>query len=259
MMNVLFLYFILITSTLFTGKQAHEECIADTIQGILKDVVVKLDEWDPVDSPRRIGEDIRQNASLKIEQGVEEVKETVKNVMETCPNDLLRWSKNAICDVRSVIGWCQLLGFSTAYGMGVWVTFFSGSVLGRCLIKQEGAIMLHKMNMVYFRAMGCCVGTAVLGFLASQEIRGGLSNKMEMFQGFNLVSALVMILINLIFLEPRTKKFIVERMKGTRKTRSVAAENLKKINGYSSTLNVLTMVVLTWHLAYIGQLLQARR
>ncbi|XP_076913373.1 uncharacterized protein LOC143571972 [Bidens hawaiensis] len=241
--------------------------VYDGTLGALKDSLIKLKEWDPVDSPKRIGEDIGHNASVIAEQGVEQVKETVENVMETTPNEVLLKSKTAINDVNlhtvslgmSVTGWCHLLGFSAAYGMGVWVTFFSGCVLGKCLPKHQSTMAINKMNMVYFRAMGCCVGATLLGFLVSQGTRGCLSNKMEMFQGFILVYALAMILTNLIFLERRATKLIAQlRMKGTSVTNSVAAEKLKKINAYSSILNVSTMVVLTWHLAYIGELLQAR-
>ncbi|MFS7951367.1 hypothetical protein Hanom_Chr07g00594351 [Helianthus anomalus] len=55
------------------------------------------------------------------------------------------------------------------------------------------------------------------------------------------------------------KQLIAHKMKGPCEAKSVAAKKLKKINTYISTLNVSTMVVLTWHLVYIGQLLQARR
>ncbi|KAK9054269.1 hypothetical protein SSX86_025347 [Deinandra increscens subsp. villosa] len=36
-------------------------------------------------------------------------------------------------------------------------------------------------------------------------------------------------------------------------------EKLKRLNAYSSALNLSTLVVLTWHIAYMGQLLQAAR
>lgn len=36
-------------------------------------------------------------------------------------------------------------------------------------------------------------------------------------------------------------------------------EKLKRLNTYSSVLNVSTLVVLTWHMAYMGQRLQATR
>nr|GEU31929.1 putative late embryogenesis abundant domain-containing protein / LEA domain-containing protein [Tanacetum cinerariifolium] len=234
--------------------------------GTLKDSVVKIEDWDLVDSPKRIGEDIQSNASRKIEQGVEEVKETVDFIKDSTPNELVTHCKNKLCDaffvsletIKSAISWFHLFGFSIAFGMGVWVTFFSSCVLRKSLSKQQFGMVLNKINMVYSKGMSYCVGAALFGFLVSKGIKGVISNKMEMFQGFNLVCALVMSLINMIFFEPRTTKLIVERMNERGETKSEAAEKIKKLNTYSSTLNVSTMVVLTWHLAYLGQLLQAR-
>ncbi|KAL7599380.1 uncharacterized protein LOC111918470 [Lactuca sativa] len=234
--------------------------IGESTKGALKDLVVKMKQWDVIDSPKRIGEDIESNASLKVEEAVEKVKETVKIVKETSWNDLLtkptRKMTVLIDKIQSVISWCHLLGFSTAYGMGVWVTFFSSCVLGKCLPKREYRMIINKLYMVYFRAMANCVGAALIGYLVS---RGRnvffLSNKMAIFQGFNLLSAFLMNLTNLMFLEPRATKR--KKIKEDSGTKIVVSEKLKKLNTYSSTLNVSTMVVLTWHLAYIGQLVQA--
>ncbi|KAI3684554.1 hypothetical protein L6452_33778 [Arctium lappa] len=261
------------------AKAAVNEALGDRIVAVLKDSVVKVENWDPVDSPKRIGEDIERNVSRKVEQGVDEVKETLKNVQETRLDELLRRSKKLVRDVflmfslektKAVISWCHLLGFSMAYGMGVWFTFVSSCVLGKCLPKRESSEMvMNKVYMVYFRAMAYCVGGALIGYVVSQGRKGILVwNKMEMFQGFNLVCALFMILINLIFLEPQATKLMMERNKIKEKDRKKVGENsekesrwnekLMKLNAYSSTLNVSTLVVLTWHLAYIGQLLQTR-
>lgn len=240
----------------------------DKIEGALKDSVVKIEDWDAIDSPKRISEDIEQNATVKIEQGVEEVKESMESVKETNANELLTRSKNAIRKVplvvslekvRPVISFCYLLGFSTAYGIGLWVTLFSRYVLRNCLPKHQFALVLNKMNLVYFRLMACCVGTSLFGCLVTQGREGSFSTKMEMFQGFNLVSGFLMVLINLIFIVPQATKLIVEGMKEkSTLTKSVAAERLRKMNTYSSTLNASTMVMLTWHVAYIGKLLQVR-
>ncbi|CAI9286762.1 unnamed protein product [Lactuca saligna] len=234
--------------------------IGESTKGALKDLVVKMRQWDVIDSPKRIGEDIESNASLKVEEAVEEVKEIVKIVKETSWNDLLTKPTRKMIvltdKIQSVISWCHLLGFSIAYGIGVWVTFFSSCVLGNCLPKREYRMIINELYMVYFRAMANCVGAALIGYLVS---RGRnvffLSNKMAIFQGFNLLSAFLMNLTNLMFLEPRATKR--KKIKEDSGTKIVVSEKLKKLNKYSSTLNVSTMVVLTWHLAYIGQLVQA--
>ncbi|KAI3512936.1 hypothetical protein L1887_20259 [Cichorium endivia] len=239
--------------------------IGDSTEGTLKDSALKMEQWDLIDSPKRIGEDIQSNASRKVEEGVEEVKETVEIVKETSLNDLLTRSTKKVTvlvdNIQSVVSWCHLLGFSTAYGMGVWVTFFTSYVLGKCLPKRQYGMIVDKLYMVYSRAMTYCVGAALIGYLVSRGRRVFfLCNKMELFQGFNLLSAFLMNLTNLMFLEPQATQLSIERkkIKEDGGTKSVVAEKLKKLNTYSSTLNVSTMVVLTWHLAYIGQLLQAR-
>nr|XP_043637844.1 uncharacterized protein LOC122608829 [Erigeron canadensis] len=242
----------------------------ESAKGSLKDSVVKMDEWDLVDSPKRIGEDIERNATRKIVEGVEQVEETLETVKESSVNDLITKSKEVLPDVmfkttlekiKSVISWCHLFGFSIAYGMGIWMTFSSKCLLSKCLPKQQFGMVLNKINMVYFKAMAYCVGAALLGYLVSHGRKGVFFNRMEIFQGFNLVCALIMILINLLLLEPRATKLIVERMKipmKEKKQMKTIMKQLRRLNAYSSTLNVSTMVVLTWHLAYMGQLLRAR-
>ncbi|KAL4559692.1 hypothetical protein LXL04_031835 [Taraxacum kok-saghyz] len=235
--------------------------------GTLKDSALKMEQWDLIDSPKRIGEDIESNASRKLEQGVEEVKETVEMVNETSLHDLLKRFTRKLTSIladtiQSVISWCHLLGFSTAFGMGVWVTFFSSGILGKCIPKRRNQMIVSKLYVVYFRAMTLCVGTALIGYVVSRGRKVfSLSNKMEIFQGFNLLSALIMSLINTMFLEPRITKLVEERIKMKEKSgiKSVAGKKLKKLNTYSSKLNVSTMVVLTWHLAYVGPLLEAGR
>ncbi|CAH1420225.1 unnamed protein product [Lactuca virosa] len=229
-------------------------------KGTLKDSVLKVEQWDLVDSPKRIGEDIESNATRKVEEGVEEMRETVKTVQETSWNDLLTRSTSMatvlIDKIQSVISWCHLLGFSTAYGMGVWVTFFSSSVLGKCLPKRQYGMIINKLHMVYFRAMSYCIGAAFIGYLVSLGRNlFFLSNKMAVFQGFNLLSALLMNLINMMFLEPRATK--IKKIKEDSGTKSTVSSEKLQLSTYSSTLNFSTMVVLTWHLAYIGQLVQA--
>ncbi|CAI9267201.1 unnamed protein product [Lactuca saligna] len=211
------------------GKPLGLFTFGEGTKGTLKDSVLKVEQWDLVDSPKRIGEDIGSNATRKVEEGVEEVKETVKTVQESSWNDLLTRSTSMatvlIDKMQSVISWCHLLGFSTAYGMGV--------------------------------AMSYCIWAALIGYLVSLGRNlFFLSNKMAVFQGFNLLSALLMNLINMMFLEPRATKIKkIKEDSGTKST--VSSEKLKKLSTYSSTLNCSTMVVLTWHLAYIGQLVQA--
>ncbi|KAL4559693.1 hypothetical protein LXL04_031836 [Taraxacum kok-saghyz] len=254
------------TASSLVGKTLGTLSIGGGTKGALKDSVVKVGEWDLVDSPKRIGEDIERNASRIVDSGVEEVKETVEIVRETSLHDLLTRTTRKVTvlvdTIQSVISWCHLLGFSMAYGMWVWVTFISSSVLGKCLPKLQHQMIANKLYMVYFRAMAYCIGTALIGFLVGRWRKVFyLSNMMDIFQGLNLLSALIMSLTNMMYLEPQATKLVDERkkMNEERGPKSVAAKKLKKLNTYASTLNVSTMVMLTWHLAYVGQLLEAAR
>ncbi|KAK1422180.1 hypothetical protein QVD17_25124 [Tagetes erecta] len=197
----------------------------------------------------------------------------------------------------SVVGLIHILGFSTAYGMGLWVTFVSSLILGRCLSRQMFGVVQSRMFTVYYKAMTYCVSAALFGHLAGLK-SAVLSDRTGLFQSACLASSLLMVLMNLMWLEPESTRVMYERMKnekeegkgvgvvvstndgiadgassvdgggGTTVVRSAPSvvvesqdvlrlnEKLKRLNLYTSTLNMLTLMVLTWHLVYLGQRLQ---
>ncbi|KAK3002514.1 hypothetical protein RJ639_021674 [Escallonia herrerae] len=202
----------------------------------------------------------------------------------------------------SLMGLVNLLGFSTAFGMCVWVTFVSSNVLAGALPRQQFGMLQSKIYPVYFKAMAYAVGVALVGHLLTQR-RRMFSSTFEILQGWNLLVSLLMVLANLLYLEPRATKVMFERMKMEKEegrgthgldhaepsgsvNRSTEPETcmassttgagrqedaakksqiirmneiLKKLNTYSSFLNVLTLMALTWHLAYLGQRLHSVR
>uniref|UniRef100_A0A2C9WFV5 TMEM205-like domain-containing protein n=1 Tax=Manihot esculenta TaxID=3983 RepID=A0A2C9WFV5_MANES len=182
----------------------------------------------------------------------------------------------------SLMGVVNLLGFSTAYGMCVWVTFISSYVLGSALTRHQFSIVQSKIYPVYFRAMAYCIGAALLGHLFGQRKK---FTKAEMFQVYNLLAAISVVLINALFLEPLATKLIFEELKiekeegrireslseegngcsrGEEQPVTAAAANasnnpeqqeinsrmatlnarLKKLNSRSSFLNILTLMAL---------------
>jgi len=198
--------------------------------------------------------------------------------------------------IDAVVGLLHMLGFSTAYGMCVWVTFVSSYILGRYLPRTHFGMVQSRIYPVYFKAMAYSVGATLLGHLVGQRKEIIRSNMTEMFQVLSLSSTLLMVLTNMIFLEPKATKLMYERMKIEKEEgRGIASvakdgvtdnhgntvvtsttvarpqanvgaegqdvlklnEKLKRLNTYSSALNVSTLVVLTWHMAYMGQRLQA--
>ncbi|RVW23161.1 hypothetical protein CK203_102991 [Vitis vinifera] len=136
--------------------------------------------------------------------------------------------------------------------------------------------------------MASCVGLALLGHALSQGEKV-LLGKPDLFQGHALLATLHIILINLLYLEPRATKVMFERIrveneerKGQESSRVEPGkegepttgasgpqvmgrldqetvnnqilelnEMLKKLNAYSSFLNILTLMVLKLHLVYL--------
>ncbi|KAI8002856.1 Transmembrane protein 205 [Camellia lanceoleosa] len=252
----------------------------------------------------------------KAEQAKETVKTGAKKVKEGGEkemNNILRRGQEVSHDVliylQSMMSVVHLLGFATAYGMCMWVTFLSSYVLAGALPRQQFGVVQSKIYPVYFRAMAYSILVALLGHLLGKRKRLLLFSVAEMFVVYHLVASLVLILVNLLYLEPRATKVMIERMKiekeegrvsSNTNTSSKAANRvveptatpapgaditstppsmtrmperaeqevvksrvvvlnarLKKLNTYSSFLNVLTLMVLSWHLVYLGQLLYA--
>ncbi|KAG8389662.1 hypothetical protein BUALT_Bualt01G0002200 [Buddleja alternifolia] len=207
----------------------------------------------------------------------EKVKRQVSNVREK--------AKKAKEWMGTVTGVLHLVGLSAAYGMGVWVTFGSSYVLSGALPKQQFGMVQSKIYPVYFKAMAFSVGMGLLGHLMSGK---------RMVSPLSLAAALGMVLVNLLYLEPRATKVMFERMKKEKEegrgkegasggrvveaaTESVdkgitttegatqeqqqpekagvirgSREILRRLNSYSSVLNVLTLMSLTWHLLHLA-------
>lgn len=96
----------------------------------------------------------------------------------------------------------HLLGFAAAYGTCVWVTFASSYVLASSLPRHQFGIVQSKIYPVYFKAMTYSVGIAFLGQLMTSQKGVGI------FQVLNLMMSVMMILVNLLYLQPRATKVI---------------------------------------------------
>ncbi|KAE8684395.1 hypothetical protein F3Y22_tig00111131pilonHSYRG00144 [Hibiscus syriacus] len=78
----------------------------------------------------------------------------------------------------------------TAYGMCVWVTFISSTVLAEALPRQQLVAVQSKIHPVYAKAMGFSVGLALSETL--------FSSKTDMFQAFNLLCYFFFVLVMLV-------------------------------------------------------------
>ncbi|XP_020214798.1 transmembrane protein 205 [Cajanus cajan] len=175
---------------------------------------------------------------------------------------------------NSFMGLPNLLGFATAYGMCVWVTFISSYVQSRAMPRQHFAVLQSKIYPVYFRAMTYSIALALLGHVLGHR-NSLLSNNADMLQLYNLLASLLTLLLNSFYLEPRATKLMFERIKiekeegrgmsgsgsgtGTAEQDAVRSriiklnDKLKKFNSYSSLLNIINLMSLTWHLVYLAQ------
>jgi hypothetical protein len=103
---------------------------------------------------------------------------------------------------RTATAVMHLLGFATAYGACVWVTFVSSHVLAAALPRQQLGVVQSKLFPVYFRALAYGVGLALAAHLLGRE-RGSLASRA---QSLNLLAALGLVLANMLLLEPKATR-----------------------------------------------------
>ncbi|XP_021767182.1 uncharacterized protein LOC110731618 [Chenopodium quinoa] len=183
---------------------------------------------------RETGENVREKAEKvkgKTEEMVEETGEKIKEQSKKGKEefiDISKRGKEVVFDViryvngvgyvlvketmSTLVGVSELLGIATAYGMAIWVTFINSHVLAGVLPRQQFGMVQSKIYPVYFKAMVGSIGLALLGHLLGHQ--GNMfKNKAHMLQAYNLMSSLLFVLGNLLFLEPRATKAMFERMK----------------------------------------------
>ncbi|XAR55649.1 hypothetical protein NMG60_11035790 [Bertholletia excelsa] len=266
------------------------------------------------ETSKTMGEDAVKNVSRTVDRARGKAEKTAEEAGEMAERVKERM-KETVGISASVV---HLLGFTTSYGMCIWVTFISSYVLVGVLPRQQFGMVQSKIYPVYFRAMAYGVLVAFLGQLyLSHQHQKLFSKTPEMFQCCNLLASFSMLLFNLLYLEPRATKVMFQRMKvkkeegrgkdestpvretgkraavgssgggartspGEKPERSEEEEEqkqkeerreamsedhklvelskkLKKLNAYSSWLNIMTLMGLTWHLVYLAQRLQASR
>ncbi|GMH00344.1 hypothetical protein Nepgr_002183 [Nepenthes gracilis] len=284
-----------------------------------------------VEKSKRAGEDLSKDFESSLEQAADKAKEAGKMVEDRAKkvkekgekgkkklSDVAWRGKEVFCNVlrytmspelaKPLLGVLQLLGFSTAYGVSVWVTFAMSYVLAGVLPRQQFAVVQSKIYPAYFKVMTFGIGMSLLGHLWGKRSEG-FFHKTEMLQGYNLLACLLFVLANQLSLEPRASKVMFERMKAekeerrgrdnfmqptkvggtfvtgaaapvtttttttTTAVRTTATQpppptreraeakskmenltnRLKKLNLYSSLLNIIVLMGLSWHLSYLSQ------
>lgn len=184
------------------SKKAHE--VEEGAKESVKDAMDKVKEAK--DIGKTMGEDIAKNVTDKVEKAKEEVvekaKESKKKLSGIFGRDAVKYVKSP-----EAMGVVNLLGFATAYGMCMWVTFISSYVLAGAMTRQQFGIVQSKIYPVYFRAMACSIGLAFLAHVLGNRKRM-FSSTVEMLQSYNLLASLLMVSVNALYLEPRATKVL---------------------------------------------------
>ncbi|XP_059299427.1 uncharacterized protein LOC132052085 [Lycium ferocissimum] len=199
----------------------------DEVKESAKQTAEKVKER-AVDTTNTLTSHLMRNASEDldiIEEKAKEAKDAVKedanrlkvegkrdyHVIRRFFSDVLAYMLSAK-NFRSLMGMIHLLGFALSYGVCIWVTFISSSLLARTLPKQQFAMVQSKIYPAYFKTMSYGIASLFLGHYLSQTHRY-YANWTEKIQGLIFLASFAMTMCNSYFLEPRASKVMRERMK----------------------------------------------
>lgn len=217
-----------------------------------------------VETPKSIVEDVAENvkedaeivkehmgkSKKAVEHKAEDIKagaHKLKKESEKELSDILHRARELAIDfasyfvgpkpMNSLLAMVQLLGFATAYGTAMWVTFISSYVLAAALPRQQFGMVQSKIYPVYFRVLMYSIAVALIGHLLRQRKRL-FTSVSEMLQAYNLALSIVMVLVNLLYLEPKATKVMFERMK-IEKEEGRGRDEGRRIDGILETTRVL--------------------
>ncbi|KAH1219637.1 Transmembrane protein 205 [Glycine max] len=272
---------------------AYGKCKHKIVDAMEKSQEVIHEKKDEIAANKEAARQVAGKTKERVYDKARHVHEYAQNTVETAKNHIACNVSNAKDafkrliagslerqSLNSLMGVANMLGFSTAYGMCVWVTFISSYVQSRAMARQQFAVVQSKIYPVYFRAMSYSIGVALFAHVLAHR-NTLLSNKSDLLQAYNLLASLVTLFFNSLYLEPRATKLMFERIKiekeeGRGKSEDVSSrtkepasttadqdavrtriiklnDKLKKLNSYSSFLNILNLMSLTWHLVYLAQ------
>ncbi|XP_050378484.1 uncharacterized protein LOC126795762 [Argentina anserina] len=253
-----------------------------TLRGDVQGNVSKLKEApehvkETVEEAAEKAKETMEHTADKVKRGAEDIKDaTDKGLSRVYKKGrdiiygLLKFPRSLFQAVEPLSSGLSLFGFATAYGMSMWITLASSYVLSHVLSPHQFGMVQSKIYKVYFVAMASTVGMALLGHLVNR--RKLTARNVDALQNYNLMLAELMVLFNMLYLEPRTTKVMFEKLKlekeeGRRKRKRACRKRLnetnqrlkklKKLNSYSSILNVLTLMALTWHLVFLSKKLRS--
>jgi len=164
----------------------------------------------------------------------------------------------------------HLLSFSSFYGCSIWVSFVAGIVMFKNMSRHSFGRLQAKLFPKYFQFSTITIGISII--LMYKELI-----VIEQKQFMCLCAIMIITLINLLVIEPKTtsimyERHVIERKLGTgheigqikSSDPKIANDSeLKAISkrfgmfhGISSSLNLISICLATWHLIFIGSKLK---
>ncbi|KAI3837285.1 hypothetical protein MKX03_021208 [Papaver bracteatum] len=161
-----------------------------------------------------------QKITMLFKEGARNFTNVFQSGWEMVSDENIKWG----------LGVIRLVGYGTAYGSSVWVSFGFSHLLARVLPRQQFAAARSKIYPAYFRLIGYSIGSSMVAQILRRRYESTQTKykKGEKIHAYDLHMALVFVLVNLLFLEPRATKMMEEKMKWER-------EEERGIHGPSET------------------------
>ncbi|CAM6129443.1 unnamed protein product [Calypogeia fissa] len=162
----------------------------------------------------------------------------------------------------------HLFVFCSVYGSSLWVTFLSGYLLARSIPRQQFGFVQSRVFPAYLRV--AATGQAVCLVLLMIRHPWSKADRDEKLQHLDLLTVLVLTLVNIFFLEPAATKAMFQKLKTEKeegrgqdgfagsedaetKARMAKIDNkLSNFHAYSSMANLLSLIGMTWHLWHLS-------
>ncbi|KAK1323186.1 hypothetical protein QJS10_CPA02g00559 [Acorus calamus] len=151
--------------------------------------------------------------------------------------------------VRAAAEVVRVLGFAVAYGACVWVTFVSSHVLAGALPRQQlGVVMFERMKVEKEEGRGRDLADMIGEPVATTTTFTGIASPSGRSFATRETTTTT---------SATTTTGVASADQEKVKQRLVRlSRRLGKLNSYSSFLNVLSLMGLTWHLVYLAGRLQ---
>ncbi|WOL11856.1 hypothetical protein Cni_G20620 [Canna indica] len=240
--------------------------------------------------------DMTKKAEQKAEKMATEVQGNLTDILrrakEVAHDAVAYMWPRETCKTAAAI--LHLLGFAAAYGTCIWVTFVSSNVLAAELPRQQFGMVQSKLYPVYFRVVAYGVAIAFAAQFFSRD-RRGLAERVQGYNLCGALGTVLINMLFLepkatrvmfarmkvekeegrgrdmadVIGEPAvastpssaaaskmTTKVASVEQDGVKSEMAQLNRKMKRLNSYSSFINVLTLMSLSWHLVHLAPQMQ---